>query len=160
MSSSFSFKRKKNLCKVIGYWICAISSSSIRIVHDQKWTMSGIIDKETDKVSLDKNMVYSWRGPPWTMMRSSVEFVYRLQWSRPWTLSMDNNEKWTIQSSIQRTDEHATLGKIRHVGAVDKPITVTPNSSSSWSPLAVSSRWGSYLRTHWLPWTLGKLLRK
>ena len=155
MSSSFSFKRKKNLCKVIGYWICAVSSSSIRIVHDQEWTMSRIIDKETDKVSLDKNMVYSWRGPPWTMMRSSVEFVYRLQWT-----SMDDNEKWTIQSSIQRTDEHATLGKIWHDRAVDKPMTIAQSSSSSWSLLAVSSRWGSYLRTHWLPRTLGKLLRK
>ena len=146
---------------LIGYWeICFVSNSSIGIVHDQERTMSGIITKETNKVSLDKNMVYSWRGPPWTIIRSSVEVVYRLQWSRPWTLSMDDDEKWTIQSSIQRTDEHAILGKIRHVGAVDKPITVAPNSSSSWSPLAVSSRWGSYLRTHWLPWTLGKLLRR
>ena len=151
----------KNLdCNVIGYWICAVSSSSIRIVHNQKWTMSGIIDKKTDTVSLDKNMVYSWQGPPWMMIRSSVEFVYRLQWSRPWMLSMDDNEKWTIQSSIQRTDEQATLGKIWHDRAVDKPMTIAQNSSSSWSLLAVSSRWGSYLRTHWLPRTLGKLLRK
>ena len=95
-----------------------ISNSSIRIVHDQEWTMSRIITKETNKASLDKNMVYSWRGPPWTIIRSSVEVAYRLQWSRPWTLSMDDDEEWTIPSSIQRTDEHATLGKIWHVGAV------------------------------------------
>ena len=44
---------------------------------------------------------------------------------------MDDDEEWTIPSSIQRTDEHATLGKIRHVGAVDKPITIALNSSSS-----------------------------
>ena len=128
--------------------------------------MSGIITKETNKVSLDKNMVYSWRGPPLTIIRSSVEVAYRLQWSRPWTMtrngqsSMDDDEEWTIPSSIQRTDEHAKLGKIRHVGAVDKPITIVLNPSRSWSPLAVSSRWGSYLRTRWLSWTLGKLLRK
>ena len=145
---------------MIGYWIWAVSSLSIRIVHNQKWTMSGIIDGKTDKVSLDQNMVYSWRGPPWTIIRSSVEFVYRLQWSRPWTTSMDDNEEWTIQSSIQRTDEQATLGKIRHDRTVDKPMTIAQSSSSSWSLLAVSSRWGSYLRTHWLPRTLGKLWRK
>ena len=126
---------------LIKYWeICFVFNSSIGIVHDQERTMSGIITKETNKVSLDKNMVYSWRGPPWTIIRSSVVVVYRLQWSRPWTLSMDNEEKWTIQLSIQRTDEHATLRKIRYVGAVDKPITIVLNSSSSWSPLAVSSR--------------------
>ena len=107
-----------------------------------------------------KNKVYSWRGPPWTMMRSSVELVYRLQWSHPWTSSMDDNEEWTIQSSIQRTDEQTTLGKTRHDRAVDKSMTVAQSSWSSWSPSAVSSRWGSYLRTHKLPRTLGKLLRK
>ena len=37
---------------------------------------------------------------------------------------MDDNEKWTIQSFIQRTDEQATLGKIRHDRAVDKPMTI------------------------------------
>ena len=44
---------------------------------------------------------------------------------------MDDDEKWTIQSSIQWMDEHATLGKIQHVGEVDKPITIALNSSSS-----------------------------
>ena len=33
-----------------------------------------------------KNKVYNWRGPPWMMMRSSVELVYWLQWSHPWTI--------------------------------------------------------------------------
>ena len=71
----------------------------------------------------------------------------RLQWSCPWTLSMDDDEEWTIPSSIQRTDEHATLRE-------------NLTCWDSWSPVAVSSHWGSYLRTHWPPWTLGKLLRK
>ena len=110
--------------------------------------------------SKTKNKVYSWRGPPWTMMGSSVELVYRPQWSHPWTSSMNDNEEWTIQSSIQRTDEQTTLGKTRHDRAVNKPMTVAQSSWSSWSPSAVSSRWGSYLRTHRLPRTLGKLLRK
>ena len=34
-----------------------------------------------------KNKVYSWRGPPWTMMRSSKELVYRPRWSHPWTIT-------------------------------------------------------------------------
>ena len=41
---------------------------------------------------------------------------------------MDDNEKRTIQSSIQWTDEHATLEKILHVGAVDKSITIALRS--------------------------------
>ena len=44
---------------------------------------------------------------------------------------MDDDQKWTIQSSIQWTDERATLGKIRHVGAVDKSMTIALDSSSS-----------------------------
>ena len=88
---------------LIGYWICAVSSSSIRVVHDQKWIVTGIIDKR--QFPKTKNKVYSWRGPPWTMMRSSKELVYRPQWSHPWTSSVDDNEEWTIQLSIQRTDE-------------------------------------------------------
>ena len=143
---------------MIGYWICAVSSSSRRVVHDQKWIVTGIIDKR--QFPRTKNKVYSWRGPPWTMVRSSVELVYRPQWSHPWTSSVDDNEEWTIQSSIQRTDEQTTLGKTRHDRAVDKSMTVAQSSWSSWSPSAVSSRWGSYLRTHRLPRTLGKLLRK
>ena len=30
----------------------------------------------------------------------------------------------------------------------------------SWSPVAVSSRWGSYLRTHWLPRTLEEVIKE
>ena len=59
-----------------------------------------------------KNKVYGWRGPPWTMVRSSVELAYRPQWSHPWTSSVDDNEEWTIQSSTQRTDEQTTLAKL------------------------------------------------
>ena len=95
---------------MIGYWICAVSSSSRRVVHDQKWIVTGIIGKR--QFPRTKNKVYSWRGPPWTMVRSSVELVYRPQWSHPWTSSMDDNEEWTIQSSIQRTDEQTTLAKL------------------------------------------------
>ena len=49
-----------------------------------------------------------------------------------WTImksSMDDDQKWMIQLSIQWTDERATLGKIQHVGAVDKSMTIALNSS-------------------------------
>ena len=38
---------------------------------------------------------------------------------------------WMIQPSIQWMDECATLRKIRHVGAVNKPMIVALNSLSS-----------------------------
>ena len=54
----------------------------------------------------------------------------------PW---MDDNEvvhgqhqkPWMIQPSIQWMDECATLRKIQHVGAVNKPMIIALNSSSS-----------------------------
>ena len=46
----------------------------------------------------------------------------------PWTV-MKN--PWMIQTSIQWTDKRATLRKIRHVGAVNKPMIIVLNSSSS-----------------------------
>ena len=57
--------------------------SHLQFVHrdrpwPREWTMSGIITKETKKVSLDKNMVYNWRGLPWTIIRSSMDVIYRL----------------------------------------------------------------------------------
>ena len=38
---------------------------------------------------------------------------------------------WMSEPSIQWTDECATLRKIQHVGAVNKPMIIALNSSSS-----------------------------
>ena len=46
----------------------------------------------------------------------------------PWTMIKN---LWMIQLSVQWTDEHATLRKIRHVRAVNKPMIIALNSSSS-----------------------------
>ena len=53
----------------------------------------------------------------------------------PW---MDDNEvvhgqrkPWMIQPSIQWTNKRATLRKVRHVRAVNKPMIIALNSVSS-----------------------------
>ena len=91
-----------------------ISNSSIGIIHDQERTMSGIITKETNKVSFDKNMVYSWRGPPWTIIRSSVAVVYRLLWSRPWTMKRNGrfNCPYNGRTNMQHLGKSDMLGQL------------------------------------------------
>ena len=46
----------------------------------------------------------------------------------PWTMIKN---PWMIQLSIQWMDECAILRKIRHVGAVNKPMIIALSSSSS-----------------------------
>ena len=46
----------------------------------------------------------------------------------PWTMI---KKPWMIQLSIQWMDECAILRKIRHVGAVNKPMIIALNSSGS-----------------------------
>ena len=46
----------------------------------------------------------------------------------PWTMIKN---PWMIQLSIQWTDERATLRKIQHVKAVNKPMIIALNSLSS-----------------------------
>ena len=46
----------------------------------------------------------------------------------PWTMI---KKPWMIQPSIQWMDKCATLRKIRHIGAVNKPMIIALSSSSS-----------------------------
>ena len=47
---------------------------------------------------------------------------------RPWTMIKN---PWMSESSIQWTDERATLRKLQHVGAVNKPMIIALDSLSS-----------------------------
>ena len=57
---------------------------------------------------------------------------------------MDDDEEWTIPSSIQRTDEHATLRKIRHVGAVDLHQRFLAVEEVISELIGFREPWGSY----------------
>ena len=46
----------------------------------------------------------------------------------PWTVI---EKPWMIQPSIQWTNKRATLRKVRHVKAVNKPMIIALNSVSS-----------------------------
>ena len=46
----------------------------------------------------------------------------------PWTVI---EKPWMIQPSIQWTNKRATLRKVRHVRAVNKPMIIALNSVSS-----------------------------
>ena len=75
---------------LIGYWICAVSSSSIRVVHDQKWIVTGIIDKRLSflrlriKYTVDEVLLGRWWGRPWNLSIDHIEAIYG---RRPWTIT-------------------------------------------------------------------------
>ena len=69
---------------------------------------------------MDDNKVVRGRCP-WTTSLSSMD-------SCPWTMIKNS---WMIEPSIQWTDERATLWKIQHVGAVNKPMIIALDSLSS-----------------------------
>ena len=46
----------------------------------------------------------------------------------PWPMIRN---PWMTEPSIQWTDEHATLEKLRHFGTVNKPMIIALNFSSS-----------------------------
>ena len=67
-------------------------------------------------------------------MRSPLDDNKVIRGRCPWMddNEVDNDQKpWMIQPSIQWMDECATLRKIRHVEAVNKPMIIALNFSSS-----------------------------
>ena len=77
---------------------------------------------------LDENMVHERRSLPWMVMRSSMVVVHGRTIMRS---SMDDDQKSMDDRTIQWTDERATLGKLRHFGAVNKPMIIALDSSST-----------------------------
>ena len=70
---------------------------------------------------MDDNEIVHGRCP-WT---DDNEVVYG---RCPWTMIRN---PWMTEPSIQWTDERATLGKLRHFGAVNKPMIIALDSASS-----------------------------
>ena len=79
---------------------------------------------------------------------------------RPWTIIKCPG---TTKSSYNGRTNAQHLGNFRLFVAVTKPVTIAMNPSNEFTSVSgynFSSRWGSYLQTHWLPQILGRLLDK
>ena len=70
---------------------------------------------------MDDNEIVHGRCP-WT---DDNEVVYGCC---PWTMIRN---PWMTEPSIQWTDKRATLGKLQHFGAVNKPMIIALDSASS-----------------------------
>ena len=79
---------------------------------------------------------------------------------RPWTIIKCPGMTKSLYNG-QTNTQH--LGNFLLFGMVTKPVAIAMNSLNELTSVSgynFSSRWGSYLRTHWLPQILGQLLDK
>ena len=116
-----------------------------RRLRNVVWTRRLFITVSWTIIWSSKGVVHGW-----TIMKSSMDVAHG-RWSK-------SHEWFNRPCSGWTNVQH--LGKSDMIGTVNKPLIIALSSLSSWPPLAVSSCWGSYIRTFWLPWILGKLLRK